>query len=1430
MTYSYTEKKRIRKDFGKRSSVLGIPYLLETQIESYKSFLQEEVQAEKRDENGLHAAFKSVFPIESYSGNAVLEYVSYRLGAPIFDVKECQVRGLTYAASLRVKVRLVLFDKESGTDKAIKDIREQEVYMGELPLMTENGTFVINGTERVIVSQLHRSPGVFFDHDRGKTHSSGKLLFSARVIPYRGSWLDFEFDPKDLVYVRIDRRRKIPATVLLRALGYTSEQMLEMFFERDSLTLSAKEIRLKLIPERLRGLTLDFDLTNSDGEIIVEAERRVTVKHIRDIQKSGLQEIAVPRSFVVGRVLARDIRRKETNELIAESNTEITEEVLNKLIAANVGKIETIFANDLDHGAYISETLRADGTRTQLEAQVEIYRMMRPGEPPTKDAAENLFRNLFFTDDRYDLSSVGRMKFNRRVGRPGDEVPGVLLDGVYFSTQLETKDLKDLLESKSKKGEARSEEDVEISEDRVPAELRRLPGVVEPLKAKHSISWKKEFRPALEKYGSDIVDVIKTLVDIRNGNGTVDDIDHLGNRRVRSVGEMAENQFRVGLVRVERAVKERLSLAESEGIMPQELINAKPVSAVIKEFFGSSQLSQFMDQNNPLSEVTHKRRVSALGPGGLTRERAGFEVRDVHPTHYGRVCPIETPEGPNIGLINSLAVFARTNKYGFLETPYRKVVNEQVTDQVDYLSAIEESQYMIAQANATLDANGRLVDGLVSCRHLNEFTLSSPERVQYMDVSPMQIVSVAAALIPFLEHDDANRALMGSNMQRQAVPTLRTQKPLVGTGIERAVAQDSGVTVVARRGGVVDLVDASRIVVRVNDDETKAGEAGVDIYTLTKYTRSNQNTCINQRPLVRPMDRIAKGDVLADGPATDLGELALGQNLLVAFMPWNGYNFEDSILISERVVQEDRFTSIHIEELTCVARDTKLGPEEISADIPNVSESALSKLDESGIVYIGAEVHPGDILVGKVTPKGETQLTPEEKLLRAIFGEKASDVKDTSLRVPSGMSGTVIDVQVFTRDGVEKDARALEIERAELARVKKDLDDQLRILQDDLFQRIERLLLGKAVQKGPKGFFGEKVTREALAAIKREQWFEIRTADDMVNDQLERLAAQLEQHNVDSARQFEEKKSKLTSGDDLAPGVLKMAKVYLAVKRRLQPGDKMAGRHGNKGVISMIVPVEDMPHMADGTTVDVVLNPLGVPSRMNVGQVLETHLGWAAHGLGKKIRHLLDSMRDSSELRGFLTQVYNSSGRQEDLSDFSEDEIKTLARNLSDGVPMATPVFDGAHESEIKKMLELAGLPRSGQTRLFDGRTGDAFDREITVGFMYILKLNHLVDDKMHARSTGPYSLVTQQPLGGKAQFGGQRFGEMEVWALEAYGAAYTLQEMLTVKSDDVNGRTKMYKNIVDGDHSMEAGMPESFNVLLKEMRSLGIDIELDRE
>ena len=1415
MAYSFTEKKRIRKDFGKRQSIMEVPYLLATQLNSYRNFLQADNEPDNRADKGLHAAFSSVFPITSYSGTAALDYVTYRLGTPAFDVKECQMRGMTYAAPLRALVRLVIYDKE-GANKSIKDIKEQEVYMGELPLMTDNGTFVINGTERVIVSQLHRSPGVFFDHDKGKTHSSGKLLFSARVIPYRGSWLDFEFDAKDSLFVRIDRRRKLPATILLRALGYETEQILDIFFETNAFHIGAENLSLDLVPERLRGEIATFDIAVK-SKVIVEEGRRITARHIRELEKAGIKTLDVPEQYLVGKALAHAVVNTETGEIVANANDEITEESIAAFREAGIKDIDTLYTNDLDRGPYISNTLRIDPTTSQLEAQVEIYRMMRPGEPPTKDAAQNLFNNLFFTFERYDLSAVGRMKFNRRVGRGGDHGSGVLIDPVYFEQQL----------SGSLKLKA---DDSEVN----LADLSNWPWLLELLAhAGHKdeqIAW-QELKTILLAQNSDILDVMTTLVNIRDGNGIVDDIDHLGNRRIRCVGEMAENVFRIGLVRVERAVRERLSVAESESLMPQELINAKPVAAAIKEFFGSSQLSQFMDQNNPLSEVTHKRRVSALGPGGLTRERAGFEVRDVHPTHYGRVCPIETPEGPNIGLINSLAVYSRTNEYGFLETPYRKIVDGRVTDEVDYLSAIEEGEFVIAQANASVDEEGRLTDELVSSRHQNEFTLSTPDRVDYVDVSPKQIVSVAAALIPFLEHDDANRALMGSNMQRQAVPTLRAEKPLVGTGIERTVAVDSGVTVVSRRGGTVDSVDAGRIVVRVNDSETVAGEPGVDIYNLTKYTRSNQNTCINQKPLVSPGDIVARGDVLADGPSTDMGELALGQNLRIAFMPWNGYNFEDSILISERVVQEDRFTTIHIEELTCVARDTKLGPEEISGDIPNVGEGALGKLDESGIVYIGAEVKPGDILVGKVTPKGETQLTPEEKLLRAIFGEKASDVKDTSLRVPSGMDGTIIDVQVFTRDGVEKDARALQIEDEQIAGIKKDLNDQLRIMEADIFQRVEKLLVAKTAEGGPKQLkAGSKITKAYLDELDRGNWFEIRLKNEEANQQLEAASKQLEDLRKQFDQRLEEKRNKITAGDDLAPGVLKMVKVYMAVKRRIQPGDKMAGRHGNKGVISMIVPVEDMPYDDNGTPVDIVLNPLGVPSRMNVGQVLETHLGWAAAGIGVKIGDMLDAQTNARELRHFLEEVYNFSGKREDLESFSDAEIVQLAGNLRKGVPMATPVFDGAIEAEIKHMLRLSGLPETGQTTLYDGRTGDAFEREVTVGYMYILKLNHLVDDKMHARSTGPYSLVTQQPLGGKAQFGGQRFGEMEVWALEAYGASYTLQEMLTVKSDDVNGRTKMYKNIVDGNHYMEAGMPESFNVLVKEIRSLGISLELEQD
>lgn len=1355
MAYSFTEKKRLRNNFGKANEALEVPYLLETQIKSYEGFLQTGVKPAKRQDAGLHAAFSSVFPIESHSGYAVLEYVKYNLGEPVFDVRECQQRGATFAAPLRVVARLVIYDKDApGSTKVVKDIREQEVYMGELPLMTENGTFVINGTERVIVSQLHRSPGVFFDHDKGKTHSSGKLLLNARVIPYRGSWLDFEFDHKDCIFVRIDRRRKIPATILLRALGYDNEQIIKMFFEFNTYSIGSEEIKLHLIPERLRGEIATFDLKH-DGVVLVEEGRRITAKHIRKMDKANIERLDVPRHYLVGSVLATNIIDESSGELIAKVNDEITDELLDKLIAEGVTEIKTLYVNDLDRGAYISDAMRLDSTTNRLEALIEIYRMMRPGEPPTKDSAENLFNNLFFTEERYDLSAVGRMKFNRRLNIPGDVGAGTL---------------------------------------------------------------SKE----------DIIAVLNELIAIRNGNGVVDDIDHLGNRRVRSVGEMIENQFRVGLVRVERAVRERLTLADSEGLMPQEIINAKPVSAAVKEFFGSSQLSQFMDQNNPLSQVTHKRRVSALGPGGLARERAGFEVRDVHTTHYGRVCPIETPEGPNIGLINSLAVYARTNEYGFLETPYRKVVDGLVTQQVDYLSAIEEGTFVIAQASVPVDDNGRLVEGLVSCRYRDEFTLLSSDSVQYMDVSAKQIVSVAASIVPFLEHDDANRALMGSNMQRQAVPVLRAEKPIVGTGMERTVAKDSGVTVVAARGGRIETVDASRIVVRVSDAETETGEAGVDIYNLIKYVRSNQNTCINQKPLVKPGDIVAAGDIMADGPSTDMGELALGQNMLIAFMPWNGYNFEDSILVSERVVKEDRFTSIHIEEKTCIARDTKHSPEEITADIPNVSEEALSKLDESGIVYVGAEVKGGDILVGKVTPKGESQLTPEEKLLRAIFGEKAADVKDTSLRVPGSIRATVIDVQVFTRDGVEKDKRALANEAAAIKSYKKDLNDQLAIVEKDIYQRTATLIIGKKALSGPNSLkSGTVITQEYLNSVKHSEWPNIKMESEELNVQLEGLNAQIVKLRKEFDERFEVKRKKITMDDDLAPGVLKMVKVYLAVKKRIQPGDKMAGRHGNKGVISRINPIEDMPFTADGTPIDIVLNPLGVPSRMNVGQVLETHLGWAAKGLGIKIGKMLEAQAAVKDIRDYLDKIYNSSGQSEDLDSFSDAEIIEMAKNLVAGVPMASPVFDGASEEEIRYMLKLADLPESGQTTLYDGLTGDAFERDVTVGYMHMLKLNHLVDDKMHARSTGPYSLVTQQPLGGKAQFGGQRFGEMEVWALEAYGAAYTLQEMLTVKSDDVTGRTRMYKNIVDGNHQMEAGMPESFNVLLKEIRSLAINIEV---
>ncbi len=1389
MSYSFTQKKRLRKSFAKRESVQQIPYLLAMQLESYAAFLQANKTTEQREDVGLQSTFSSVFPIESHSGNAKLDFVSYQLGAEPFDVKECQQRGLTYAAPLRVKVRLSIMDKDASKP-TVKEVKEQEVYMGELPLMTQNGSFVINGTERVIVSQLHRSPGVFFEHDRGKSHSSGKLLFSARIIPYRGSWLDFEFDPKDYLYFRIDRRRKMPVTILLKALGFLPEQIIDMFYDFDHFSIANEAIKFSVVPERLRGEVAKFDILDHDSNVLVAKDKRITAKHIREMQKANLDEIVVPQDFILGRAIANNIVDEETGEIVANANDEITESLLEKLIEAKITKVKTVYANDLDHGDFISQTLRIDEVPDQYSARVAIYRMMRPGEPPTEDSVEALFQGLFFNEERYDLSRVGRMKFNRRV---------------YPTTPEEKQSgwIQRFYERVGEKGD------------------------------------KGEYTLATD----DILGVISVLLELRNGRGEIDDIDHLGNRRIRAVGELAENQFRTGLVRVERAVRERLSQAESDNLMPHDLINAKPVSSAIREFFGSSQLSQFMDQTNPLSEITHKRRISALGPGGLTRERAGFEVRDVHSTHYGRMCPIETPEGPNIGLINSLAMYARTNEYGFLETPYRRVEDNKVTDQIDYLSAIEESQYMIAQANTEVDSNNQLPEELVSSRHHNEFTMTQAERVQYMDVAPGQIVSVAASLIPFLEHDDANRALMGANMQRQAVPCLRAEKAVVGTGIERTVAVDSGTVVTAKRGGVVDYVDSSRIVVRVNDDEAVAGEVGVDIYNLTKYTRSNQNTNINQRPLVSMGDQLARGDVIADGASTDMGELALGQNMLVAFMPWNGYNYEDSILVSERVVSDDRYTSIHIEELSVVARDTKLGAEEITKDISNLSERMLGRLDDVGIIHIGAEVEAGDVLVGKVTPKGETQLTPEEKLLRAIFGEKASDVKDTSLRVPSGMTGTVIDVQVFTREGIDRDERAQQIVDDQLGHYKKDLADQMRIVEDDTFGRINRLIEGQTATGGPNKLKkGDKITADYLAEVGRYDWFDIRLADEDVAVQLEQLKDSLSVAREGFDNDYEEKKRKLTQGDELPPGVQKMVKVYLAVKRRIQPGDKMAGRHGNKGVISKIAPVEDMPYMADGTPVDIVLNPLGVPSRMNIGQILEVHLGWAAKGLGNRIGAMLAEQQKVDKIRGFLDKIYNStSGRKEDIAGLTDVEVLDMASNLKAGVPFATSVFDGAAETDIKDMLDLA-FPdgdalteqlefHAGKTqlKLTDGRTGDAFERPVTVGYMHVLKLHHLVDDKMHARSTGPYSLVTQQPLGGKAQFGGQRFGEMEVWALEAYGAAYTLQEMLTVKSDDVTGRTKVYENIVKGEHKIDAGMPESFNVLVKEIRSLGIDIDLDR-
>ena len=1351
MAFSYTEKKRVRRSFEKISSVMDLPNLLATQLESYEHFLQRKADPLKRNNQGLELVINSIFPIESHNGLARMECTSYELGEPIYDERECKLKGITYEASLHINCDLFFIDKE--TEK-LKEGKSQKVYLGTVPLMTDHGSFVINGTERVVVSQLHRSPGLFFDHDKGKSHSSGKVLYGARVIPYRGSWLDFEFDAKDLVYVRIDRRRKLHASILLKALGFSNQGILECFYETEIFKIKPNNTyQLQLIPKRLMGRVTPMDISYR-GEVIVKKGERISARHIRKIESTKLKHLEYEQNSMEGLVLAKDIVDKTTGEILIECNSIIDEEVLDTLQTLGLKEVQTLYINDLESGPYMADTLRADSTTNDIEALVEIYRMMRPGEPPTKEAATTLFNSLFFNPERYDLSDVGRMKFNKRLGRPSIEGNSVLEN-------------------------------------------------------------------------EDIVDALKTLVAIRNGKEQVDDIDHLGNRRVRSVGEMVSNQYRIGLIRVERAVRERLTTADTDDLGPQDLINAKPVSAAIKEFFGSSQLSQFMDQVNPLAEITHKRRVSALGPGGLTRERAGFEVRDVHPTHYGRVCPIETPEGPNIGLINSLAAFARTNEYGFLESPFRKAKDGKVTNNFKYLSAIEEGDYVIAQASALLDNTNRFTEELVPVRYKNEFSLMPPERVDFMDVSPQQVVSIAAALIPFLEHDDANRALMGSNMMRQAVPTLQTETPLVGTGMERIVARDSGSCAIAKRGGVVESIDASRIVVRVNEKEINPGDSAVDIYNIIKYTRSNQTTCINQRPIVAEGDKVSKNDILADGPSVDLGELSLGQNVRIAFMPWHGYNFEDSILISDRLVSEDKFTSIHIQELTCIARDTKLGAEEISGDIPNVGDSALSKLDEFGIVYIGAEVKAGDILVGKVTPKGETQLSPEEKLLRAIFGEKASDVKDSSLRVPSGGDGTIIDVHVFTRDGLEKDGRALDIEESQLKEIKKDVDEELSIIEGATFSRLENIIIGKKVASSKGIPKGSAIKKDHLDAMSKNDWFKIRFQNEAINKQLKQIELNLNEYRENLKEIFKQEKSKVSGGDDLAPGVLKIVKVYLAIKRRIQPGDKLAGRHGNKGVISVIMPMEDMPYDENGEPVDIVLNPLGVPSRMNVGQVLETHLGWAAKELGSKIKDLIDEGRKVSEIRSLLNKIYGNDTNK-NLDSLNDKEIQELAGNLRNGVPMATPVFDGAKESEVKDMLELAGLPLSGQCKLYDGRTGEEFDRPVTLGYMYILKLNHLVEDKMHARSTGSYSLVTQQPLGGKAQFGGQRFGEMEVWALEAYGAAHTLQEMLTVKSDDVIGRTRVYKNLVDGNFEMDAGIPESFNVLTKEIRSLGIDLELE--
>jgi len=1360
MASSFTGRKRVRKFFGNIREVAVMPNLIEVQKNSYEQFLQRNVDPDARTDTGLQGVFKSVFPINDFSETASLEFVKYELEEPKYDVDECQQRDMTYAAPLKVTLRLIVFEVDEDTEaKSVLDIKEQDVYMGDMPLMTDNGTFVVNGTERVIVSQMHRSPGVFFDHDRGKTHSSGKFLFAARVIPYRGSWLDFEFDAKDIVHVRIDRRRKLPATTLLYALGMSSEEILNYFYKQVVYLRDKKGWKRPYDPSRMRGVKLSYDLVDAKtGEVVLPANEKLTPRVARKLQQDGLEELLVPNENMVGRYVAADIINEKTGEIYVEAGEELTLALIEKLEEAGVADVPTLDIDHINVGAYIRNTLLADKAENLEQALIEIYRVMRPGEPPTKETAEALFHGLFFDPERYDLSDVGRVKMNMRLG-------------------LEVGD------------------DVRV--------LRR----------------------------EDILEVIRTLVELKDGKGEIDDIDHLGNRRVRSVGELMENQYRVGLLRMERAIRERMSSVDIDTVMPHDLINAKPAAAAVREFFGSSQLSQFMDQTNPLSEITHKRRLSALGPGGLTRERAGFEVRDVHTTHYGRICPIETPEGPNIGLINSLATYARVNKYGFIETPYRRVKDGKVSDEVVYLSAMEEGKYTIAQANAELDAEGRFVSDLVSCREAGDFLMTTPDNIDFMDVSPKQLVSVAAALIPFLENDDANRALMGSNMQRQAVPLLQAEAPFVGTGMEAVVARDSGAAIAARRGGVIDQVDATRIVIRVTD-KIAPGESGVDIYRLHKFQRSNQNTCITQRPLVRVGDVVTKGDIIADGPSTDLGELALGRNVLVAFMPWNGYNFEDSILLSERIVRDDVFTSIHIEEFEVMARDTKLGPEEITRDIPNVGEEGLRHLDETGIVYIGAEVNPGDILVGKVTPKGESPMTPEEKLLRAIFGEKASDVRDSSLRLPPGVSGTIVEVRVFNRHGVDKDERALSIEREEIDRLAKDRDDEKAILERNIYGRLRDLLMGKKIASGPKGASkGKDVTEEVLAGLTRGQWWQIVIDDESLMNDVEALHEQFEESKEALERRFEEKVDKLQRGDEMPPGVMKMVKVFVAIKRKMQPGDKMAGRHGNKGVVSKILPMEDMPYLEDGTPADIVLNPLGVPSRMNVGQILETHLGWASRGIGKRISKMLDDVRyqkaQIENLRGELAEIYGEREFNEKVADLTDDQLLELGGNLRNGVPFATPVFDGAKEDDILEALAAGNLDGSGQEWLYDGRTGRRFDRKVTVGYIYMIKLHHLVDDKIHARSIGPYSLVTQQPLGGKAQFGGQRFGEMEVWALQAYGAAYTLQEMLTVKSDDVAGRTKVYEAIVKGDDTFEAGIPESFNVLVKEMRSLSLNVEL---